>query len=99
MVLADGAAHKQIWGSNEHAGTKQCTLRANIGSADQPILKHNQLTTDNEECLVSKVETGRWQSLGIISVEFIYRVFCSPIGAGVGPSEPKWLCFKNDWTS
>ena len=51
-------ASGDIWGSNEYAGTKQCTLCPNIRSADLPILKHNQLTTDNEECLVSKVETG-----------------------------------------
>lgn len=50
MVLADGAAHKQIWGSKADAGTKFCILCANIKSTDQPILKHDQLvlTTDQE---------------------------------------------------
>lgn len=60
----DGAAHKQIWGCKEDAGIKYCILCANIRST----LKHNQvvLTTDNKDCSVSKVETGRWQSLGMI---------------------------------
>ena len=50
MVLADGAAHKQIWGSKGDAGTKFCILCANIKSTDPPILKHDQLvlTTDQE---------------------------------------------------